>query len=390
MPFLLLTFFLLFLLSSLISGLFIQEAYWRLVFLRNSVVYTAAFLLFLTIYNTIRSKEDMIKILWALCIMGFLASLAGLLVLVNLIPLKSAFVAPISQILPESIKNSEYFSTLLNPVFGDIIQVFGIRMKRISSFLPYPNIFAAILIMVIPFQILLYKISHGLKKIFLFLSLPLLLINLAWTFSRGAILALIVSFFVFVFHYSLIKKSIKRVMVLTGLVVGVCLFVIFILSYTNTILYEVNPMSMQIRTFIFEKSIDSWKESPMFGWGTQRNIEVVGGMPNSPQHTIPALGTHSHYLSLLYRYGLVGLTLFALIYWLVFREIYNPLRTQEKDPFWLLLLMYCGWAFSANMIHALFIEMDFDVILFFIIWLNWALIFNARKSLEKSPVTSCP
>ena len=179
-------------------------------------------------------------------------------------------------------------------------------------------------------------------------------------------------------------------MVLTGLVVGVCLFVIFILSYTNIILYEVNPMSMQIRTFIFEKSIDSWKESPMFGWGTQRNIEVVGGMPNSPQHTIPALGTHSHYLSILYRYGLVGLTLFALIYWLVFREIYNPLRIQKKDQFWLLLLMYCGWAFSANMIHALFIEMDFDVILFFTIWLNWSLIFITRRILEKSPVNSCP
>jgi O-antigen ligase len=319
--------------------------------------------------------------------MGFTASLIGILVLANLIPLKSAFIAPISRFLPEGIKNSEYFSSILNPVFGDIIQVMGIRIKRISSLFPFPNIFAAVLIMVIPFQILMYKTSTGINKILLFLSLPPLFINLIWTFSRGAILAIIVSLFFFVFHYSLIKKSLKRVMMLASLVVIVCLFVLFVISYRSTILNEVNPMSMQIRTFIFEKSIESWKESPLFGWGTQRNIEVVGGMPDSPQSTVPALGTHSHYLSLLYRYGLVGLLLFGLIYWFVFREIYKPLRIQEKDPFWQLLLMYCGWAFSANLIHALFIEMDFDVVLFFMIWLNWSLIFNARETLEKTPET---
>jgi O-antigen ligase len=143
---------------------------------------------------------------------------------------------------------------------------------------------------------------------------------------------------------------------------------------------------MQVRTFIFEKSVESWKDSPLFGWGTQRNVEVVGGMPNSPQSTVPALGTHSHYLSLLYRYGLIGLALFGFIYWLIVREIYKPLLTKEKDWFWVLLLMYCGWAFSANMVHAIFIEMDFDVVLFFTIWLNWSLIFGARRILEKKLV----
>lgn len=382
-PFLLSSFFLLFLLSSLISGLLIQESYWGLVFLRNSVVYIATFLLFTISYNTIKTKEDITKVLWALCIMGFFASLLGLLILANIVPVKSGLITPISRILPETIRSSEYLSALLKPIFGDIIQVLGIRMKRISSFFPYPNIFAAVLLMVIPFQILLYKTSHGLKKIFLFMSLPLLFINLVWTFSRGAILAFFVSLFLFVFHYSLFKKSLKRVMILIGLIIVVCVFVIFVFSYLNTVLNEVNPMSIQIRTFILEKSIESWKESPLFGWGSQRNIEVVGGMPNAPQSTVPALGTHSYYLSLLYRYGLIGLLLFAIIYGLIFREIYKPLRTSESDPFWLLLLVYCGWAFSANMIHALFIEMDFDVVLLFIIWLNWSLVYNARKILKK-------
>jgi O-antigen ligase len=317
--------------------------------------------------------------------MGFFASVIALLVLANLFPLKSVFVAPISRILPEGIRSSEYFSSILNPVFGDIIQVLGIRMKRVSSLFPFPNIFAAVLIMVIPYQVLLYKTSLGIKKIVLFLTLPLLVIALIWTFSRGAILALIISLFLLILHYSLIKRSLKRITILASLVVIVCLFVLFVFSYSNTIINEVNPMSMQIRTFIFEKSIESWKESPLFGWGTQRNIEVVGGMPDSPQSTVPALGTHSHYLSLLYRYGLVGLSLFLLIYWLIFREIYKPLHTQEKDPFWVFLLMYCGWAFAANMIHAVFIEMDFDVVLFFMIWLNWSLIFSARRVLEEKP-----
>ena len=149
------------------------------------MVYTSAFLLFTVIYNILKTRNDFNKILWALCFMGFFASAIGLLVLANLVPLKSVFVAPISRFLPEGIRSSEYFSSILNPVFGDIIQVLGIRMKRISSLFPFPNIFAAVLIMVIPYQILLYKTSLGIKKIVLFLSLPPLLICLIWTFSKN-------------------------------------------------------------------------------------------------------------------------------------------------------------------------------------------------------------
>jgi len=45
--------------------------------------------------------------------------------------------------------------------------------------------------------------------------------------------------------------------------------------------------------------------------------------------------------------------------------------------------LYAGMAFFMNLIQWVFIVMDYDVILLFLIWMNWGIIVGIRMKLEK-------
>jgi len=374
---------LIFLLASLVSATSIQEFYWIPMFIRNFVVAISAFLLLIVTYNSLKSGSDIKKILWAWSIMAVMASLMGLLVAAGLIPFRHIMTAPIASILPEQISQSEYYSSIINISLGDRIQFFGLSVRRVSSIFPYQNIFAAALIMIIPFQFFLYRHSTGWKKALVWLSIPLFAVNLLLTYSRGALLAIVLSFLFLVYlRIKPLNQRTKRKIVLPG----IALLILSILAFSifgNSFIDKINPKSAEIRNFILVKSIESWKKRPIFGWGTQRNIDAVGGWENRPFKIIPALGSHSQFLSLLYRYGLFGLTVFLLIYAILIRELNRTAKDPPKEKFWRDLSLFCGWAFAANLIHGIFIDMDFDVVVLFMLWMNWAFILLPRKLAEK-------
>ena len=377
-----------FLLAVLVSSLFIQESYWIPMFIRNYIVTISAYLILFVTYNSIKDRSDIQRIFWAWGALAVTASLVGILVAGGLIPYRNIMTAPIAAILPEQVGQSEYYSSIVSISLGDRIHLFGALVRRISSVFPYQNIFAAALIMIIPFQFFLYKHSAGWRRVLIGLSIPLLSVNLLLTYSRGALLAIVVSFplFLYLGRKSLNRRTQFRI-VMSGmalLVLGMCLFVLF----GSSLIKKINPESANIRKFIVVKSIESWKESPLFGWGTQRNIDVAGGWEDRPFKIIPALGSHSQFLSLLYRYGLVGLALFLLIYAAVFRELTRAAKDPPRDVFWRDLIRFCGWAFAANLIHSVFIDMDFDVVVLFMIWMNWALILKVRTMSKQERETS--
>jgi len=385
LPFFLTTIIVIFLLSSLISGLHIKEKYWNLVFLRNLSVYLAALLLFLVTINSIKTKHDILKILWGLSIMAFIASVFGLFVILDVIPVKINIVTPISYILPENIKNSDFLNSILNPSFGNYIKFFNLKVKRISSIFPYPNMYAAVLIILLPFQIFLFKVSRKIKKKFIFLNSLLILINLFFTYSRSAFLALLFGFFGFAYlNRKRYHHSYKKV-IYVALSIFIVLLSIIIISHYSEIILELKSGSTRTRMLIYSKTLESWKESPIFGFGTQRNMEVVG-----ESSRVPPLGSHSTYLNLLYKYGLIGLILYLLIYVVVFKEIKRIVTPNNDDLFLRKFGMYAGWAFMGNAIQAIFIVMDFDVVVIFLIWINWAMIVATRMMLERKELYTDP
>ncbi len=378
-PFLISTLMGLFLLSSLISGLFIQESYWGLVFIRNFIVYLGAFALVLIIINSVKTKQNLIHILWALTILSFFAGMIGLLGLLDTIPAGMKFVTPISKLLPESIRTSEYLRATLYPsISGYYQEIFGLKLIRISSIFLFPNIFAAAILILFPYQFFLFVLSKGWKKLVLALNSILLLVCLIFTYSRSAILGIFLGFLYFIHLQGIRKKRQKsqRLNFLTVTVVVLVIFLILIIAI-NT-MTQIKPLSVKARTTILKNTIQSWKESPVFGWGTQRNMEVIG--ETSP---IPPLGSHSTYLSFLYRYGLSGFILYIAMIVVLFTELKRSQLSSRPDSFWKNFSTICGWIFFGNLVQAIFIVMDYDVVILLLIWMNWGFILVARRMLEK-------
>jgi O-antigen ligase len=383
-PFLISTLMGLFLLSSLISSLMIQESYWRLVFIRTFIVYVAAFALLLVIINIIKNKQHLKTALWALSIMAFIAGIIGVFGLLNIIPDKMSFATPITKLLPESIRSSEFLSEILYPsISGYHQQFFGIRVKRISSLFLFPNYFAAAIIIIFPFQVFLFNTTQGIKKLFVLLNSVLLLICLIFTYSRSAILGLFIGFIYFVYLQRRKKERQKNQKLSHLAITVIVLVLVFLILTIISTMTQIKPMSIQARTTILKYTLHSWSESPIFGWGTQRNMEVVG-----ESSSLPPLGSHSTFLSLLYRYGLSGFILFLGILIFLFLELKGSFYDSPIDSFWLDFNTVCGWVFFANLVQAFLTVMDYDVVILFLIWMNWGFILVARRMLSKGDSAS--
>jgi len=379
-PFVISTLVLLFLLSSLISSLHIQESYWILVFIRNFIIYIAAFALFIVIINVVKNKQVMLTILWALSIMGFAAGIIGVFGLLNFIPGEMSLTTPITKLLPESLRTSEFLKEALYPsISGYYQEFFGFTANRLSSIFLYPNYLAAAIIILFPYQFLLFAHSRGLKKIFILTNIMLLLICIFFTYSRGALLGLFLGSMYFIYLQWVKKHGHERKKTQFPVIPVVSLGIILILVISVNTITQIKPLSLETRSVIVKNTLQSWSDSPVFGWGTQRNMRVVG------EHDyLPPLGSHSTFLSLLYRYGLSGTLLFLGIFAILFIELNRTLRTSFSDPFWKDVCTVCGWAFFGNLVQAIFTVMDYDVVILFLIWMNWAFILVARKMAENN------
>jgi len=369
-----------FLLFSLVSGLHIQNEPWVYLFIRNLAVYTGALCLFLVVVNIAQSRPDLLKILRGLDLMVFLACLVGLAAILGLIPIRPGLPAPVSYILPERVRDSEYLSKMMVPSFGDYIKIelFGLRVKRIHSVFPYANLFAAALIIVLPFQLFLLNLSKGRRRTLGRLNIGLVFVNLFFTYSRGAVLALL--FGLLYFGYLRVKKFLGFLQRPAVVLSTVLLILIFLFVLIEPVL-ESKSTSTSVRMLIYEKTFESWKESPIFGWGTPRNIIIKG----EASEKLPPLGSHSQFLAVLYRYGLVGFILYCTILGLVFREVRRISRLARNDDWLGKLGFYAGWAFFLNFVHSIFIVMDFDIIVLYLMWMNWGIIVAVRTMLEKTP-----
>lgn len=73
--------------------------------------------------------------------------------------------------------------------------------------------------------------------------------------------------------------------------------------------------SYDVRLEIYEESLRQWLERPLFGWGVEKDWAPPGETPDPNR---PPLGSHSQYVGILFKHGLLGLALFGAAASLVF------------------------------------------------------------------------
>lgn len=99
------------------------------------------------------------------------------------------------------------------------------------------------------------------------------------------------------------------------------------------------------RLWMWQHGLQKWSERPWIGWGVRAGGELL------QEHPKPFLrhfrDYHNIEVSLLTRFGLVGLTLFGTFFFLLFRELYRSYvrGLLECSEYWFLLsvlLLYLG------------------------------------------------
>lgn len=212
--------------------------------------------------------------------------------------------------------------------------------RRISAAFCHPNDFAAYLITVIPLYMgLIYYHKKTLIKSLLFVALGLLLFCLYKTSSRGAWLGFMISVLTFI----CLKKDKK-------LFIIVPLFFIFSLLIIpqKTIArikesFNINEGTGWERKQIWTGAINIFKEHPLIGFG-----------PNTFSATFPKYKpkiypdnryAHNSYLQIAAEIGILGLTIFLIILFLIIKSAVNFFKKAEARQLSeanIILGIFCG------------------------------------------------
>lgn len=135
--------------------------------------------------------------------------------------------------------------------------------------------------------------------------------------------------------------------------------------------------SIDFRGALYQATFERWRERPLLGWGTEVDWTLTPratGASDEASADLPPLGSHSHYLGVLFKQGLVGAGLFgALIVVLLLcgRRVF-----LRAPPGGHLILV----AFGASLVAAVTEALWLDPATAFIVAVSWGIVAGAGGS----------
>ncbi len=378
-----------FLLIQLLSSFFIVETAWVLVFIRNFGIWVGGLCLFVLVVNLVSfESKEFDALLRTLLTVSLLSCLVCFVAVFGL--WDPHFTSPLAHVLPSSIAESEFAQAMIERSWTALKSkgMFGIEFDRPRAFFSYPNPFAGFLVITLPLTLYFARKRRSfLSRVFWVGAAALMGLSLVLTMSRAAILSLLAGSVV-------VRRRLPgRIRLVVYVVVaGVLLEGLFIVSdrlpevteeSTRFIDQFANArgQSLGTRMTIYLATLESWRERPVLGWGTQRPPAAVGLPPY-----FPPIGSHSNYLAILYRHGIVGLLVYLLLILSVFRRFRRPDLTSDRSDF----LLYAKWAFLGNIVHMILMEIDLDAILLTTTFLLWSMIVVAAGRGTADPPKEMP
>lgn len=362
-----------FVLIQIFAGLFIIEKEFYIVYARNVLAWTGGVLFLIILTNVMSTRAHLSKLLWSWTYLLLLAALVAVVAFFLREGFQLRTVA--LYIVPSSMRDGITAATVWTRSFlTEPVPFMGQMWYRVRSFFLYANTYAGVLVITIPLVAYLLSCCRrfSVRWWLILVTLGLSALALLITTSRAGLLSLLITMGLFVFLRT--RRSDRIIWVLLMLV-GIIVMLSFLLidfeesfSSLQTFLEDITMAkgtSHLTRLNILTYSLISWRERPIFGWGSPREMAPYGFPP-----AYPRLGSHSQFLSVLYRTGIVGMFFYVwllMTLWLRFREIPSGDWRWGFRPFLL-------WAFTANLLHSVFTQLDIDLLLLFFVWQLWAII----------------
>jgi O-antigen ligase len=126
------------------------------------------------------------------------------------------------------------------------------------------------------------------------------------------------------------------------------------------------------RLAVYEATLTGFVERPVFGWGTERDVEGL---------EYPA-GSHSEYFAVLYRQGLFGLFAFIGLLWSAWRATRPPSGTVARQPAGA-FLRYGRWFFVTALINSIMNDPAIDTTTYVLLWLLIALLIATAQLIRQ-------
>jgi O-antigen ligase len=373
--------------AILISSWFIVEDYRWLTFIRNFGAFISGFLILLIIINQFRSWRSIDRLLNSMLIVMVFSGFLGILAASGI--WRPTIESLAGRLLPDSVAGTNYGQVILIRTLGVQSWFIGLNEYfRVNGFFLFSNHYASAIIIVIP--LLFFKLSRAgvWGKIGLSLAITLLMANLILTTSRVALLGLTIGGFYFVLFHSFYRRTLQFLMILVlALVILIVLvsalvdlgspFESGIMAVANdsleTFIYARGAGSFTGRSAVYQASFEGFRQRPFFGWGTERDV---------PGLTYPA-GSHSEYIAVMYRQGLVGMIAFLgliISSWRMTRPPKGPAARTPEGSF----MRFGRWLFVASLINSIATDPAVDTTVYVMIWLVIGLMIASARLVQQN------
>ncbi|MBM4429820.1 MAG: O-antigen ligase family protein [Chloroflexi bacterium] len=365
--------------------------------LRNWGAYAGALLLVVLLANHARKWQDIQMILNALIITMAVASFCGLLAIAGV--WRPRFPSLLGGLLPETLLQTPLGSLVTWRELGATarlwirdtgVRALSFRYFRVRSFFCYAIHYASALAFSLP--VLLFscgQVQEARRRTLLQVAIVFLFLNLVATVGRMAIFASVAGAICYGLFLWERRESLRRLALPLCAVLVLIVLVVLLLGQGTAVmgagrrLFQV-VLSLRSAEGREVSYLESWRQflqRPILGWGTVRE---AAGLSLPP-------GSHSTYLAILYRHGILGFLAFAATLWSLWVET-APVRAEPDErrtaspP--ARLLRYGRWVFVVALFDGLTTVVSTDATVLTILWLIFATLIAARQLLDRVPTAA--
>ena len=369
------------LIAMLASSLFIVDDGRYVSFARSFSVHLTALWVWLIVTTAVRDWRDVARLLRVVALAMAAAGVLGALGFLGIAELR--FESPVGVLLPESLRATDYGSVVAVRSTGQRSWFAGLQSYyRTNSIFLFSTMYAAALALTIPVVAFLREVARGWARTGWTLLALLLAANLLFTTGRVAVIACVAGAAV----YLAVRTGLRTRAMLAAL--GFALLAVLAVTTPASDAGETleaavlarGPGSLNARLQIYRETVAGIERRPLLGWGSERDIEGL---------RYPA-GSHSLYLGMLYRHGLIGLALFVAMLvatWRSSRPLAGTARGHAIGPPERFLL-YGRWVFTALLVVGITTVPDVDATLYLIAWTLLAALVATRRLLDRADAAS--
>lgn len=310
----------------LLSGLQLSNGTTIMTFVYRLLLYCAAGVLFLYVYNMPRSGRLDIKVLRILTVFWMVVVAGGY---AGILVRSHTFTPPLDYLLPHGFRDKPFVQELVQPVFAQVQTFLGFPVPRPAAPFAYTNDWGGnIAVLTLVALAAVAAARPGRWRRLVVAGLALSIVPMVFSLDRGMFLSLTVGVL-----YVTVRLAMRGRLSALATVVSLAALAILIVALTplghlvTKSFSSTHGNSNQTRLSLYQQASAGAGASPVFGYGAPKPVISPGGLTQAP-----AIGTQGQLWLVLYSHGYPALIFFIGFFLAV---LWQTRRARGTAGLWL-------------------------------------------------------